>query len=111
MCLGLHKVSRNICLHDFFFFLVWRGGGGGREKKKGSRSRVWLPDDMEQSLDLAKGVAGVMIGRSAYESPWDILSCADTHVHGELHDPADHRLQVTIPETLSSFLFPAVTST
>ena len=36
MCLGLHKVSRNICLHDFFFFLVWRGGGGAGKKKRES---------------------------------------------------------------------------
>lgn len=43
---------------------------------------------LDHALDfLARGLDGVMIGRAAYHSPWDILACADTRIFGEAGRP------------------------
>eukprot|EP00892_Ulva_mutabilis_P003385 jgi/Ulvmu1/1418/UM011_0147.1 len=39
-------------------------------------------------------VHGVMIGRAAYNMPWNVLACADTQVFGCESDPAISRRQV-----------------
>ncbi len=44
----------------------------------------------------AGGLEGVMIGRAAYNGPWDCLSDADRAVFGASSNPAQSRRQVTI---------------
>ncbi|CAI5483351.1 unnamed protein product [Closterium sp. Yama58-4] len=43
---------------------------------------------------LAKGVHGVMIGRAAYNTPWHILSTADTAIFGAPSNPLESRRQL-----------------
>lgn len=42
-------------------------------------------------------VHGVMIGRAAYNMPWNVLACADSQVFGCDGDPASSRRQVQPP--------------
>lgn len=39
-------------------------------------------------------VHGVMIGRAAYNMPWNVFACADSHVFGRDENPAISRQQV-----------------
>ena len=41
---------------------------------------------------LAIGLDGAMIGRAAYQTPWDVLSQADSRIF-EAHDPLNHPAQ------------------
>ncbi|CAI5514878.1 unnamed protein product, partial [Closterium sp. Naga37s-1] len=50
---------------------------------------------LEQASELlAKGVHGVMIGRAAYNTPWHILSSADTAIFGAPSNPLESRRQL-----------------
>ncbi|CAI7902826.1 unnamed protein product, partial [Closterium sp. NIES-54] len=50
---------------------------------------------LEQATELlAKGVHGVMIGRAAYNTPWHILSTADTAIFGAPSNPLQSRRQL-----------------